>query len=238
MRLLCLHGVDQSGNWLKEHLGQGGLLDALHVRGVELFFAESASLKRHRGWWRRKEGRSGVTYAGWEDCLAQMCSIFTTKGPFDGVLGLSQGACLAGLLCGICATGEIPEIDFRFAVLCSGHRSHDLRHAHLYQRKQARLECVVCALTLTQGKEAVTCTRCEAVSYCSRVCARRHWGVGGHSQHCKALLEARQKQDASEASKLDIRTAHVFSTVDLIVPPQQRLVHEFCGSEKKMMSLQ
>ncbi|KAK1318486.1 Rhodanese-like domain-containing protein 6 [Acorus calamus] len=56
---------------------------------------------------------------GFEKSYAYLKSVFSKKGPFDGVLGFSQGAAMAALLCA-CRGNEGRVMDFRFAVLCSG----------------------------------------------------------------------------------------------------------------------
>lgn len=57
--------------------------------------------------------------AGFDESYAFLKTIFSQMGPFDGVLGFSQGAAMAALLC---AQQEIDNSIqcFRFAILCSG----------------------------------------------------------------------------------------------------------------------
>ena len=51
--------------------------------------------------------------------MAYLKSVFSQKGPFDGILGFSQGAAMAAL---VSAQQERlkSEMDFRFVILCSG----------------------------------------------------------------------------------------------------------------------
>ena len=42
------------------------------------------------------------------------------QGPFDGLLGFSQGAALVGMLCHMRARGELPWLQIRFAVMIAG----------------------------------------------------------------------------------------------------------------------
>ena len=56
---------------------------------------------------------------GFDASLAYLKSVFSQKGPFDGILGFSQGAAMAAL---VSAQQERlkSEMDFRFVILCSG----------------------------------------------------------------------------------------------------------------------
>lgn len=59
---------------------------------------------------------------GWPTSLSMLGKVFSEMGPFDGVLGFSQGAAVAASLCVL--SESIPQannsINFRFAILCSG----------------------------------------------------------------------------------------------------------------------
>lgn len=66
---------------------------------------------------------------GFDVSLAYLKTVFSQQGPFDGILGFSQGAALAG---SICAQRErlMGEIDFRFVILCSGFSLHSEKFEH------------------------------------------------------------------------------------------------------------
>lgn len=56
---------------------------------------------------------------GLEASLAYLKDIFSQEGPFDGILGFSQGAAMAAVVCA--RLGMLKgEMVFRFAILCSG----------------------------------------------------------------------------------------------------------------------
>ena len=61
-----------------------------------------------------------------EDIRRDLDAYLAANAPFDGVLGFSQGAALAGLL-----VGWRPS-PFRFAVMIGGFTSRDPEHAQLY----------------------------------------------------------------------------------------------------------
>mmetsp|Transcript_110143 Transcript_110143/g.320760 ORF Transcript_110143/g.320760 Transcript_110143/m.320760 type:complete len:280 (+) Transcript_110143:133-972(+) len=63
-------------------------------------------------------------YCDWEEPLKSLLEHIRTKGPYDGILGFSQGANMAGLLSAISESDVMPWLRFRFAVLiCSSRYS-------------------------------------------------------------------------------------------------------------------
>ncbi|CAM6039401.1 unnamed protein product [Sphagnum compactum] len=72
---------------------------------------ESQSQGWSRSWWRIQEA-------------------FSNLGPFDGVLGFSQGAAIAAVLCQLRSSSNM---DFRFVILCSGFPSPVLQHQQLIE---------------------------------------------------------------------------------------------------------
>lgn len=56
---------------------------------------------------------------GFDPSLAYLKSVFSQAGPFDGILGFSQGAAMVASVCAQKRTLK-GQMDFRFAILCSG----------------------------------------------------------------------------------------------------------------------
>ncbi|KAH0662333.1 hypothetical protein KY284_027264 [Solanum tuberosum] len=83
MKILCLHGFRTSGNFLKKQLSKW---DPSIFAHFEMDFTE---------------------YENLEECISYLCEYITSKGPFDGLLGFSQGATLSGLLLGYMEQGKI-----------------------------------------------------------------------------------------------------------------------------------
>jgi pimeloyl-ACP methyl ester carboxylesterase len=50
------------------------------------------------GWWRRKGKEEPYTYEGMELAFERIGEVLKSEGPFDGVIGFSQGGALAGML--------------------------------------------------------------------------------------------------------------------------------------------
>jgi len=104
LRILVLHGRKQSGVEFRAKTRKA-LQEAL--RGVAILsYADGPravttthAVRAGREWWDAVEGADGSwTYHGLEDSLRYLDHLFATQGPFDGVLGFSQGGCLAALL--------------------------------------------------------------------------------------------------------------------------------------------
>ena len=110
-RILCLHGWRTSGDILSFQMGalQAHVTSANYVfldapypargdpdPGIALFYAD----RPYYEWFYRNDdgnGGSGVsdatiTYEGLEDSVQRLLGYIDTHGPFDGLLGFSQGA--------------------------------------------------------------------------------------------------------------------------------------------------
>lgn len=58
------------------------------------------------GWWRRKGDKEPFTYEGMEMGLAKMAECLKHDGPFQGVLGFSQGGAAAGMVASLLEPGR------------------------------------------------------------------------------------------------------------------------------------
>lgn len=54
-------------------------------------------------------------------------------GPFDGILGFSQGAALVAILCALQEQKLEADFNFRFAILVAGFRSACSQHQRFYE---------------------------------------------------------------------------------------------------------
>jgi dienelactone hydrolase len=123
-RLLCLHGYTQTGALLKRKLAaleksvqgrwpgaQFTYPTAPHTAKAEWVDAEDGDAYA-KAWWLQEEeeeagspgggsgsSRSRPRYEGWEASWELLEEVASRSGPFDAVLGFSQGAALAALLC-------------------------------------------------------------------------------------------------------------------------------------------
>ncbi|KAF2839181.1 FSH1-domain-containing protein, partial [Patellaria atrata CBS 101060] len=58
------------------------------------------------GWWRRKGDTEPYTYEGLEIGLEKIAQVLKEEGPFDGVIGFSQGGAAAGMVASLLEPGR------------------------------------------------------------------------------------------------------------------------------------
>ncbi|XP_014520012.1 esterase CG5412 isoform X1 [Vigna radiata var. radiata] len=128
-RILCLHGFRTSGEILKQLVLRW---PEPVIQKLELVFLDGQfpSLGRsdvegifdppYYEWFQANEDFS--EYRNFEECLAYIQDFMLKNGPFDGVLGFSQGAILAAALPGMqaqgVALGKVEKI--KFLIVISG----------------------------------------------------------------------------------------------------------------------
>lgn len=158
LRVLCIHGYRQNGGSFRE---KTGALRKLLKKSVELVFVD-APFSVHspdvcspspdcetspspaveadaRGWWFSDiEARSFSAQQqcevslGLDQSVAAVRDAIRTQGPFDGLLGFSQGAAFVAMLCALQEQNLEPDFNFRFAILVAGFRSACLEHDRFY----------------------------------------------------------------------------------------------------------
>lgn len=84
--------------------------------------------EKNRCWWNSTDDPSTMRYVGFEKTLEHIEKTFIEAGPFDGIVGFSQGGCLAGLLAAMQPRGAIR---FNFCVLISGFYCRDVEFCKL-----------------------------------------------------------------------------------------------------------
>jgi len=58
------------------------------------------------GWWRRKGDAEPYTYEGMELGFEKIADVLSTEGPFDGIIGFSQGGAAAGMVASLLEPGR------------------------------------------------------------------------------------------------------------------------------------
>lgn len=112
------------------------------------------------GWFRRSNTADPPLYMGLEDGLAAVAKVLREEGPFDGVIGFSQGAAMAAMVASLLERGrkdafakakakeggggvdvfeypssfaDLSHPPFRFAICYSGFRSPGARYRGFYE---------------------------------------------------------------------------------------------------------
>lgn len=155
MRVLCLHGFGQSGEFFRTKMKRitqylernlDSDLQADYSDGMEWMFpdapielttdAPQSDILEMRAWWTRLEFtiRLDQLYSS----LDYLTKYIREHGPFDGIVGFSQGASIAMMLASLCEGSVRPErvkalanqglpllipppqSPFKFAIACSG----------------------------------------------------------------------------------------------------------------------
>lgn len=158
LRVLCIHGYRQNSSSFRE---KTGALRKLLKKQVELVYLSAphsvqqvnseAPAKENgsgpgpggdedpRGWWfSDTQARSFSAQQQCEESLGLDESVTVvreavkTQGPFDGILGFSQGAAFVAMLCSLQEQKLEPEFCFRFAILVAGFRSACREHQKFY----------------------------------------------------------------------------------------------------------
>jgi predicted esterase len=183
LRILMLHGYRQSEAAFRERTGS---LRKMLKSQCEFIFCEApnelpkghqsistepaddagsgdgSTAAAEKAWWFSSADDSynalEVTDCdkGFEKSLDHLNEIFKQNQPIDGVLGFSQGACLAAILCSILyqnaklgnsSAAEWPyskydSIRFRFCIIVAGFKSLQTQHARFYSNDAAIIDSV------------------------------------------------------------------------------------------------
>lgn len=83
-----------------------------------------------RSWWPNSE--SSPNYYKLDQAFKAVTDSISEHGPYDGVLGFSQGAGFAGVLCKHIQNLHQSQPPLRFAILYAGFRLKPQEHQHYY----------------------------------------------------------------------------------------------------------
>jgi Ran GTPase-activating protein (RanGAP) involved in mRNA processing and transport len=149
-RILVLHGNKMSVHDFKrktkpllKNLGELTFVEAPHVYGNGEVGNVYDKLKKqsYRCWWHTcsnaanagmqstdsEDDMLNLRYVGLEDSIAYLEKYFELMGPFDGILGFSQGGALAAILASMQEQGKLRHIRFRFVICISAFYCRDTR---------------------------------------------------------------------------------------------------------------
>ncbi|XP_059470153.1 esterase OVCA2 [Neocloeon triangulifer] len=151
LRILCIHGYRQNADAFKGKIGS--FRKIFKNKNVEFVFLnaphqvppdpdlETEEGADQRGWWFCTEDKkfSGKMFCessfGLQESITLVEEAFRTQGPFDGILGFSQGASLTALLSAHSQMNPDSPIKFRFAILVAGFKSRCSEHSKYFEQK-------------------------------------------------------------------------------------------------------
>ncbi|CAL4099276.1 unnamed protein product, partial [Meganyctiphanes norvegica] len=148
LKILCLHGFRQNSAIFKDRLGgfrrftkneaEFEFVTAPHKVENEEGSKEDVD---ERGWWFQRESNDhfrgaepGKTSRGFEESVQTVEEHVASHGPYDGLLGFSQGAALVGMLCALQSQNNL-RFKVNFAIMISGFKSKCIEHEKMYQTK-------------------------------------------------------------------------------------------------------
>ncbi|CAG9766719.1 unnamed protein product [Ceutorhynchus assimilis] len=155
LRILCLHGYRQNAEVFRAKTGsfrkmvhkwaQFNYITAPHkvILVDDINVLEDPDIGQTKdedqyGWFFNRDDktyrgiRKGGPAIGFEESVQLVEQAFEKEGPFDGILGFSQGACFVGLLCDLQQRGLTKHIKFNFAIMASGFKSQSWPHLKYY----------------------------------------------------------------------------------------------------------
>ncbi|ORZ37618.1 serine hydrolase FSH [Catenaria anguillulae PL171] len=147
LRILCLHGYTQNATIFSKRTGvlrkflknRADLvyISAPHTPTLSIASPDTDPSSGDEGqcaWWNFDTESHPPIYAGFSDSMTVLKHALESQGPFDGILGFSQGAAMAGMLALTMHrdptwTSHGP---LKFVVCVSGFASRDPAHADAY----------------------------------------------------------------------------------------------------------
>lgn len=137
LRILCFHGFGGNAEFIRYQLRNANWEHA--CRELAIFHpingrmqnsgdkvVKTISAGPYYSWWDASQRDHGTrSYDGWRETMTYISQYLIENGPFDGLLGFSQGACLASLMVSLQEQNlEFTDCPlFKFAILISGFAS-------------------------------------------------------------------------------------------------------------------
>ncbi|KAF9190689.1 Ovarian cancer-associated protein 2 [Haplosporangium sp. Z 767] len=150
LRILCLHGYTQNALSFEKKTAVfrkslKGIADLVYITAPHIVPIPTLNTPEEReedelenlepeaipyGWWTSSPEKPA--YKGFDESLKGICQVLEKQGPFDGVLGFSQGASMASMLQLLLERPHLSPImsgckhdPFKFAIIVSGFEPRD-----------------------------------------------------------------------------------------------------------------
>ncbi|EFN80257.1 UPF0483 protein CG5412, partial [Harpegnathos saltator] len=140
--ILALHGYTQSDVIFSAKLGslRKGFKKEIDFTFIKAPHKVSSTNGEGYGWWFNTEDHCfkattpSDLCVGFTDSINLVKETFLEQGPFDGILGFSQGAAFVSILC-VMKKKQLLEIEFNFAIIISGFKSLCAPHSIYYNEE-------------------------------------------------------------------------------------------------------
>ncbi|KAG1469671.1 hypothetical protein G6F56_003122 [Rhizopus delemar] len=154
LRILCLHGMVQNATVFRKKTSVirkklDKMADLVYVTAPQMTVDPQYTSEAHReaaadenapeegkpfAWWHPyKNDDNNLTsdgyYRGFKESIEYLKDVLQKQGPFDGIFGFSQGACLAGVMLvalenrkALPLLKDLDHPDFKFGMLAAGFK--------------------------------------------------------------------------------------------------------------------
>ncbi|XP_014472000.1 PREDICTED: UPF0483 protein CG5412 [Dinoponera quadriceps] len=142
LRILALHGYTQSDVIFSAKLGalRKGFKKEIDFTFIKAPHEVPSTNGNGYGWWFNTEDHyykatvPSDLCVGFTDSVNLIKKVFLEQGPFDGILGFSQGAAFVSILCAM-KKKQLLEIEFNFVIIISGFKSLSVPHSIYYDEE-------------------------------------------------------------------------------------------------------
>ncbi|CAI5446899.1 unnamed protein product [Caenorhabditis angaria] len=142
LRILCLHGYRQCDQSFRQKTGSTrklvkNLADFEFANAPHTVIGDQ-NVETSRAWWFSNASQMSFSSrepteiaVGFEESIETLLDFIQKNGPFDGLMGFSQGASMVHLLLAKAELGQIQLPGIRFAMFFSGFLSLSEKHRDL-----------------------------------------------------------------------------------------------------------
>ncbi|KAG2197112.1 hypothetical protein INT47_004177, partial [Mucor saturninus] len=95
------------------------------------------------GWWyspKYKPVRPDGYFVGYKETVEYVTDVLKKQGPFDGILGFSQGACFAALLTEMLENHELDHPPLKFSIIVAGFKPTMQEATNMMLRKDKKVK--------------------------------------------------------------------------------------------------
>lgn len=139
LRILVLHGMKMNGKSFEKKARNffgplRDLAELVFIDGPRPYVAAGETGAAGTGvrcWYDTTDDSGSIQYVGLGDTLGYMERVFAESGPFDGVLGFSQGGCFAAIMAAL----QKSTLKFRFCVIISAPYCRDSKRLELHLKE-------------------------------------------------------------------------------------------------------